>query len=148
MQAVLLNDIELDIRELRYLLEAISKEPETPLREVAKRRIAQIQHSLAELSDGLEGTVQLPVPDEFIPAAHAEKEKLLHLFSINDSFFFSRELFDGDTGKMNKALQEVDKMSSLEEALTYLTGIGQVDKEKEAYTGFTEILERHFAVKQ
>ena len=42
MQA-LLNDIELDIQELKYLMEIISREPDSVLRGVARRNIVQMR---------------------------------------------------------------------------------------------------------
>ena len=45
MQA-LLNDIELDIQELKCLMEAVSRKPDSALREVAKRNIVQMRGRL------------------------------------------------------------------------------------------------------
>ena len=57
MQA-LLNDIELDIQELKYLMEIISREPDSVLRGVARRNIVQMRgrlDALLELLDPLYG---------------------------------------------------------------------------------------------
>lgn len=142
MQTVLLNDIELDIRELRNLLDAATKEPEALLREVAIRRISRIQNSLNELSATLGEEVQTQ-PEEVVK----QMESPLSLFSINDSFLFSRELFGGDTGRMNVALQKIGEMDSLGNVERYLADTEQVDKENEAYTGFIEILAGYFTSK-
>ena len=48
MQA-LLNDIELDIQELKYLMEIISREPDSVLRGVARRNIVQMRGRLDAL---------------------------------------------------------------------------------------------------
>ncbi|MCE8597538.1 hypothetical protein K0F38_22115 [Bacteroides fragilis] len=53
MQA-LLNDIELDIQELKYLMEAVSRKPDSALREVAKRNIVQMRGRLDILLEQLD----------------------------------------------------------------------------------------------
>lgn len=53
MQA-LLNDIELDIQELKYLMEIISREPDSVLRGVARRNIVQMRGRLDALLELLD----------------------------------------------------------------------------------------------
>lgn len=53
MQA-LLNDIELDIQELKCLMEAVSRKPDSALREVAKRNIVQMRGRLDILLEQLD----------------------------------------------------------------------------------------------
>ena len=53
MQA-LLNDIELDIQELKCLMEAVSRKPNSALREVAKRNIVQMRGRLDILLEQLD----------------------------------------------------------------------------------------------
>ena len=48
MQALLTN-IELDIQELKYLMDAFSREPNAALREVLKRSILQMRARLDQL---------------------------------------------------------------------------------------------------
>ena len=50
MKQKLLTDIELDVHELKYLMESFSKEPTQPLSELLKRSIARMQGRLDELS--------------------------------------------------------------------------------------------------
>nr|WP_320057559.1 hypothetical protein [uncultured Bacteroides sp.] len=42
----LLTDIELDVQELKYLIDVISHEPNSPLKEVAKRTVLQMRSRL------------------------------------------------------------------------------------------------------
>ena len=177
MKTVLLNDIEVDIHELKLLLNAVEKDPGTPLREVARRRILQIQKSLTELSDSLNEykTEEFIAPPEQKPEINkdikqiekytvvpeteeldnspilAENLKisghLLHAFSINDSFLFSRELFDGDTDKMNRSIRTIEGMDSLNSAVSYLTDNELVNKDNESYADFIEILDKYFSTK-
>lgn len=82
MQA-LLNDIELDIQELKCLMEAVSRKPDSALREVAKRNIVQMRGRLDILLEQLDrgALPENELPDRIInpmpepvSAAAAEEE--------------------------------------------------------------------------
>lgn len=86
MQA-LLNDIELDIQELKCLMEAVSRKPDSALREVAKRNIVQMRGRLDILLEQLDrGAIPenelpdriinpMPEPVSAAAAAAAEEEE-------------------------------------------------------------------------
>lgn len=88
MQA-LLNDIELDIQELKCLMEAVSRKPDSALREVAKRNIVQMRGRLDilleqldrgalpenELPDRIINPMPEPVSAAEAAAAAAEEEE-------------------------------------------------------------------------
>ena len=85
MQA-LLNDIELDIQELKCLMEAVSRKPDSALREVAKRNIVQMRGRLDILLEQLDrgALPENELPDRIInpmpkpvsaAAAAAEEEE-------------------------------------------------------------------------
>ncbi|WP_439897337.1 hypothetical protein [Bacteroides fragilis] len=86
MQA-LLNDIELDIQELKCLMEAVSRKPDSALREVAKRNIVQMRGRLDILLEQLDrGALPenelpdriinpMPEPVSAAEAAAAEEEE-------------------------------------------------------------------------
>lgn len=86
MQA-LLNDIELDIQELKCLMEAVSRKPDSALREVAKRNIVQMRGRLDILLEQLDrGALPenelpdriinpMPEPVSAAAAAAAEEEE-------------------------------------------------------------------------
>ncbi|MCS3064474.1 hypothetical protein NXX40_20010 [Parabacteroides distasonis] len=44
-------------------------------------------------------------------------------FSLNDRFRFRRELFGGNEEKMNKAISDLNDLSSYEESVTYLNKV-------------------------
>nr|WP_270721099.1 hypothetical protein [Bacteroides fragilis]MDA1491474.1 hypothetical protein [Bacteroides fragilis] len=81
MQA-LLNDIELDIQELKCLMEAVSRKPNSALREVAKRNIVQMRGRLDILLEQLDrgalpenelpDRIINPMPEPVSAAAEAE----------------------------------------------------------------------------
>lgn len=51
----LLTDIELDVQELKCLIDVISHEPDSPLKEVAKRTVLQMRSRLDALLQQLDG---------------------------------------------------------------------------------------------
>ncbi|WP_419196172.1 hypothetical protein [Bacteroides fragilis] len=84
MQA-LLNDIELDIQELKCLMEAVSRKPDSALREVAKRNIVQMRGRLDILLEQLDrgalpenelpDRIINPMPEPVSAAAAAAEEE-------------------------------------------------------------------------
>lgn len=224
MQALLTN-IELDIQELKYLMDAFSREPNAALREVLKRSILQMRARLDQLlldldaaqipleergqkplteqvQTPLDEKVQKPLTEEAQqpltekkqqpleervqmslteqvqtpldekvqkPLAETEQkpleEKLQKLsvssapilgerirpamdlrrsISLNDSFRFSRELFKGDNEQMNRVIEQISEMNSLETAVAFLVSKVDVDEENEAMADFMEILKKFF----
>ena len=190
MQALLTN-IELDIQELKYLMEAFEREPNGTLREVLKRNILQMRDRLDQMLTELD-TVQKPVEEESIQPILTEKEieetileeveeeketlqvvesqsqievqetiknvsagsilgerirpvtDLRRSISLNDSFRFSRELFNGDSEQMNRAIEQISEMSSLDTAIAFLYSKVNVDEENEALIDFQELLKKYF----
>ncbi len=64
--------------------------------------------------------------------------------SLGDRFLFQRELFSGDGEKMNKTIDKLNSLTSMEEALEYIAKKFQWDKESQAYELFTNILKRRY----
>ena len=52
MKQKLLTDIELDVHELKYLMDSFTKEPTPTLSELLKRSITRMQGRLDELQQG------------------------------------------------------------------------------------------------
>lgn len=164
----LLNDIELDIQELKCLLQAITNDTNPALRIVAKRNIHQMQERLDALMKQLDETfvfepITPVVPD--IPVAPitsvniepvAEQETVIlaerikpatdlrHAISLNDSFRFTRELFDGDAVRMNEVIGRLGNASSLDEALDIFISTVHPDQESVASADFIELLKKYF----
>ena len=187
MQALLTN-IELDIQELKYLMDAFSREPNAALREVLKRSILQMRARLDQLlleldaeqksfeekveSVRLEEQIlekQVDIEEEVLPEMDPvspvniqidEKVQipstpilgerirpaadLRRSISLNDSFRFSRELFNGDNEQMNRVIEQISEMSSLETAVAFLGSKVDVNEENEAMADFMEILKKYF----
>ena len=227
MKHALLNDIELDVQELKCLVEAVSKEYNNTLCEVAKRHISQMRLRLDTLYEELtilsaEPSVEQKKAEELLvassevttevleivpngqniktvddsdvivdrkniqtvkveettsnvgfnrqeetrneiiteakqPSVHLPEEisstvfvsdilrtNLRHSISLNDSFRFTRELFGGDSEKMNRVVKTVDEMHSLDEALLYVKNEVDLDEENDAVMDFIELLRKRF----
>lgn len=165
----LLNDIELDVQELKYLLQAVSAERNPALRIVAKRNIQQMKTRLDALQRLLDGKSAEEMPDAERPVAGdkvtdqdaaqspvvfsssilAERIKpstdLRHAISLNDSFRFVRELFGGDAAKMNAIVVRLNEASSLDKAIEIFTSEVHPDEENEAAVDFMELLKKYFS---
>ena len=73
MKQKLLTDIELDVHELKYLMESFSKEPTQTLSELLKRSITRMQGRLDELQQEVDA-VQVISPSAVEETAEEEDE--------------------------------------------------------------------------
>lgn len=77
--------------------------------------------------------------EQLRPAAELSKG-----LTLNDTFRFSRELFNGDKDEMNRALQEVSKMNSLADVTSYLSSQIEWNEENDTVKDFIELLKKYF----
>ncbi len=174
----LLNDIELDVHELKCLAQALTDSADPTLRQVALRHISQLKNRLDSLYRMLEATApqhpaaekaDCPAPPASAPAAEPLPEPepasepepapasapilgerirtasdLRHAISLNDSFRFVRELFDGDTARMNEVLRQIGEAPTLEYAMAIFAAEVHTDEENQAATDFIELLHKYF----
>ena len=203
----LLVDIELDIQELKYLMQVLATDANPTLKVVAKRNIQQMRARLDALQKLLDETpveevaipeapvapvvipepaaapepvkptpVEEPVvveitkpvevvspkpestpkpesePSAIISSASpilAERIKpatdLRHAISLNDSFRFAREIFGGDTARMNEVIRQLGAAPSLEKALELFSSTVNPDEENETVVDFIELLKKYFS---
>lgn len=76
-----------------------------------------------------------------------EKKKLSDFrkaFSLNDRFYFRKELFAGDEAKMNKVIADLNEIHSYEESLQYLNDKQNWDAENTTAAAFLKLLEKRF----
>ena len=76
-----------------------------------------------------------------------EKKKLSDFrkaFSLNDRFYFRKELFAGDEAKMNKVIADLNEIHSYEESLQYLNEKQNWDAENTTVATFLKLLEKRF----
>ena len=114
------------------ILEEVEEEKET-LQVVESQSQIEVQETIKNVSAGsILGERIRPVTD------------LRRSISLNDSFRFSRELFNGDSEQMNRVIEQISEMSSLDTAIAFLYSKVNVDEENEAMTDFQELLKKYF----
>ena len=114
------------------ILEEGEEEKET-LQVVESQSQIEVQETIKNVSAGsILGERIRPVTD------------LRRSISLNDSFRFSRELFNGDSEQMNRVIEQISEMSSLDTAIAFLYSKVNVDEENEAMIDFQELLKKYF----
>ena len=86
-----------------------------------------------------------PSPSAILGERIKPATDLRHAVSLNDSFRFTRELFYGDTARMNEIVGQLGKASSLEEAMSVFMSKVHPDEENEAAIDFVELLKKYFS---
>ena len=203
----LLDDIELDIQELKYLMQVLATDANPTLKVVAKRNIQQMRARLDALQKLLDetpveevaipeapvapvvipepaaapelvkptpveepGVVEITKPVEIVspkpestPKPESESSAIIssaspilaerikpatdlrHAISLNDSFRFAREIFGGDTARMNEVIRQLGAAPSLEKALELFSSTVNPDEENETVVDFIELLKKYFS---
>ena len=72
-------------------------------------------------------------------------EDIRQAISLGDRFLFQRELFAGNGELMQKTLDELNALDSLEEAMDYVADNFEWDKESTAVQLFENVLKRRFS---
>ena len=70
-----------------------------------------------------------------------------HELSLNDSFRFTRELFEGDAARLGRMLDALDEVETLDGAIDLFKSEVPLPEENEAVAEFMEILRKHFNAK-
>lgn len=110
---------------------------------VIERKV-EIQEEQEQKEEGKE------IPDTGAPPATVLGEQLKPAaelskgLTLNDTFRFSRELFNGDKDEMNRVLQEVSRMSSFTNVVSYLSSRIEWDEDNDAVKDFAELLKKYF----
>lgn len=162
MKQSLLADIELDVQELKCLIDALSKDYNQALCEVTKRNISQMRSRLDSLYEELS---TLPEHTSIAPQTQREEDFSVQLtstiepalfvpdilktdlrssISLNDSFRFTRELFNDESEKMNSLIKAIDGMTSFDEAMSFVNSEITLDEANDAALDFIELLKKRF----
>ena len=95
----------------------------------------------AEAPQPAAAPVSAPAPAPVsVPAGH----RTAPVFSINDRFLFSRELFGGNVADFESALKEVAGMECYEEAEEYFYTDWKFDSESPVVGEFLAVIARFF----
>lgn len=182
MKQELLTDIELDVQQMKYLIDSLSKEPTPALQALLKRNILQMRGRLDQMLSEVEAALQsmpitsIPLVEEdtlseisiitsLIPDVIKEEASTASVvevesqalgdsvwtstdfrrsISLNDSFRFTRELFGGDSDLMNRVVEQISAMNTLNAAIAFLNSKVNVTEENEAMNDFLELLKKYF----
>ena len=79
--------------------------------------------------------------------ARENSRNLRKAFSLNDKFRFRRELFSNSESEMTEAINTIEAMSSVDEALDYFYNDLNWDKSSQEVKDFIEIITHHFSSK-
>ena len=85
-----------------------------------------------------------PVPQQ-TSLFGAAVEDICQAISLGDRFLFQRELFAGNGELMQKTLDELNALGSLEEAMDYVADNFEWDSDSTAVQLFENVLKRRFA---
>jgi hypothetical protein len=80
--------------------------------------------------------------NEDVSAIH--KKTLFEAIGINDSFFYIREIFDGDKAAYTEAIMKLDKSENLREAKAIIMSYTKKNDENEAVLQLLDLLKRKF----
>lgn len=155
----LLTDEELEVEDSveDALVEEIEKEAPKKV-EVQPAEEEKVEEKVEEKTEAPAEVVTEPAPEP-APSKPASAQSvgqnnigvnLPHVddmrkaMSLGDRFLFQRELFQGDGEKMNKTIDQLNGLKSMDEAMLYIGKRFQWDTESQAYELFLNILKRRF----
>lgn len=136
-----LDDIRTEIQTLKACVCRLSEqvdELEHKLEEDFEKRSVPI--SVAETSAPVSSVLSARMNDRVKSA-----RSLRHAFSLNDSFRFTRELFEGDVARMNRLLDALSEAGTLESAIKILENEVSLSEDNEAMADFIDILRKYFS---
>lgn len=93
----------------------------------------------------MEQSAQRPTPTQTTLFGSAVGD-IRQAISLGDRFLFQRELFAGNGELMQKTLDELNGLNSLNEAFEYMTDNFEWDKESTAVQLFENVLRRRFSI--
>lgn len=129
----------------------IEQTPEEPAIETVSEE--PTENLLTEEEQELEDTVEDRIIEEIERESAAEKpagvtlppvDDIRKAISLGDRFLFQRELFGGDGEKMNKTIDKLNSMNSLDEAMAFISKKFEWNTESQAYELFINILRRRY----
>lgn len=134
-----LDDIRMELQTMKTCVERLSEQIEW-----LEQRLEEAEKQPEPPSVSKESISATPVSSpRWIDCVNAGTS-LRHGFSLNDSFRFTRELFKGDTVRMNRMLDALDEAGTLEMAIGLFKNEVALPDDNEAVVEFMELLRKHF----
>lgn len=75
-----------------------------------------------------------------------EARNLSKAFTINDRFRFQLHIFDGDKEAFNNTIEVLSSLKDYDSAITYLSGILEINTDDQDMADFLTIIQNHFVV--
>lgn len=166
MKQTIIDKVETDIKVLQHLTTTIRVDDFNPeLCKIAAKKAESIRVTLETLCKEEERenadaeppstpillktipTDNEPTPqseEEIAPVLNAIQSSIRDFICLNDKFRFSRELFNGDTDRMNDIIDKLDQQMSYENALDFFNTLFMPDEENETLIDFLELIRRRF----
>lgn len=142
-----LDELQGKLAELSGLLQVAPK-PQVAETMKPEEREEELPSSPHEPVQEAPQTIEPPVEDAGTPSILGDRIKpatdLRHALSLNDSFRFARELFNGDAARMNRILNRMSKAASFAEAVSLFEAEVSMTEENEAAADFVELLHKYF----
>ncbi len=165
MKQKLLTDIELDVHELKYLMDSFTKEPTPTLSELLKRSITRMQGRLDELQQEVDA-VQVISPsaveetaEEEDEVAGSEEDSPVIIQSLESVVVKEDEEGEAIVAEEKPVViaaaaetaaaaeeeeEQISVMSSYKTAVAFLSSKVELNEEKEAVNDFLELLKKYF----
>ena len=148
------NELVEELQEQETIEEPVEESTEIPQEVPAEEMPLEILEE-PKVEEYMAKPVAEPVTSEPAPAPRptptqtslfgAAVEDIRQAISLGDRFLFQRELFAGNGELMQKTLDELNVLGSLEEAMDYVSDNFEWDKESTAVQLFENVLKRRFS---
>ena len=123
------------------VVELVVEPASAPQPEVKAEPVAESTQPLHNAKPQLQNATQ-PIQTSLFGTA---VEDIRQAISLGDRFLFQRELFAGNGELMQKTLDEINNLGSLNEAMDYVLANFDWDKESTAVQLFENVLKRRFS---
>ena len=148
------NELVEELQEQETIEEPVEESTEIPQEVPAEEMPLEILEE-PKVEEYMAKPVAEPVTSEPAPAPRptptqtslfgSAVEDIRQAISLGDRFLFQRELFAGNGELMQKTLDELNVLGSLEEAMDYVSDNFEWDKESTAVQLFENVLKRRFS---
>jgi len=155
--------LETQVQDLTARLAAVENRPAETVREVVREIVREREPVVVREPEPVvipePEPVVTPEPEPVVvpqpepapqpqvqpkPQPQAGVSDIRRAISLGDRFLFQRELFAGNGEKMQKALDELNELKSLDEAVQYIARF-EWDKDSSTYELFINVLKRRFS---
>lgn len=147
--------LETQVQDLTARLAAVENRPAETVREVVREIVREPEPVVVREPEPVVAPEPKPVvapepepaPQPQVqpkPQPQAGVSDIRRAISLGDRFLFQRELFAGNGEKMQKALDELNELKSLDEAVQYIARF-EWDKDSSTYELFINVLKRRFS---